>query len=80
MQVKVTIQSKQLTKEELQVLLQAIRDCEQKAFPDKEIRVWIEVPELTAKECAEILTSVKPPYKYGPVILPRKHKGDKDHA
>lgn len=73
MQVKVTLQSKELSKEELQVLLQAIRDCERKSFPDKEISIWIEVPELTAKECAEILTSVKPPYKYGPISLhPRR--------
>jgi len=80
MEVKVTIRSKELSKEELQVLLQAIRDCEIKSFPNKEISIWIEVPELTSAECAEILASIKPPYKYGPVILPRKHKGGRDHA
>lgn len=69
MEVKVTIQSKQLTKEELQQLIQSIRDCEIKSFPDKEIAVWIEVPGLTSAECAEILTSIKPPYEYGPISL-----------
>ena len=63
MKVKLTVDSDQLTKEELRLLLQSIRDCEQTSFPDKEISVWIEVPELTAEECAEILVSIKPPYK-----------------
>ena len=66
MQVKVVIESKQLSKEELRALIQDIRDCEQKCFPDKKISIWIEVPELTSAECAEILTSIKPPYNYGP--------------
>ena len=69
MQVTITIQSKELSKEELQQLIQSIRDCELKAFPDKEIFLWVEVPELTAAECAEILASIKPPYKHGPIIL-----------
>jgi len=72
MEVKVTIGSNQLTKEELRLLLQSIRDCEVKSFPDKEIAIRVEAPELTAKECAEILTSVKPPYKYGPISMPLK--------
>lgn len=69
MEVKVTIQSKELSKEELQQLIQGIRDCEQKAFPEKEIRIWIEVPELTSAECNQILASIKPPYKHGPITL-----------
>lgn len=68
MRVKVTIQSQQLSKEELQLLIQAVRDCEQRSFPEKEIRIWIEVPELTVEECAEILDSIKPPYKYGTTL------------
>ena len=72
MQVTISIQSKELSKEELRALIQGIRDCEVKSFPDKEIAIRVEVPELTSAECAEILTSVKPPYKYGPVILPRR--------
>lgn len=69
MEVKVTIQSQQLTKEELQLLIQGIRDCEQRSFPDKEISIWVEVPKLTTAEANEILTSIKPPYKYGTISL-----------
>ena len=69
MRVKLTLSSRQLTKEELQHLLQSIRDCEQKSFPDKEISIWIEVPELSTSECQELLASIKPPYKYGPTII-----------
>ena len=71
MKVKLTLQSQQLTKEELRTLIQSIRDCEQASFPDKEISIWIEVPELTSEECAEVLASIKPPYKHGPTIIGR---------
>ena len=69
MKVKLTLSSQQLTKEELQYLIQSIRDCEQIWFPDREISIWIEVPELSKSECQEILASIKPPYKYGPTIM-----------
>jgi len=69
MGIKITLESKQLSKEELRLLIQSIRDCEQKVFPDKEIVIWVEAPELTRAEMSEILTSIKPPYKYGPIIL-----------
>jgi len=72
MEVKITIQSKQLSKDELQALLQAIRECEQKSFPDKEIFIWVDAPELSTKEMAEILSSIKPPFKYGPIISERR--------
>ncbi len=78
MEVKVTIQSQRLTKEEVQRLLQSIRDCEQESFPNKEISIWIEAPGLTGSECAEILTSIKPPYKYGPQVV--ELKGSKHEA
>ncbi len=64
MKVKLGLESQQLTKEELQLLIQGIRDCEQRSFPDKEISIWIEAPELSASECEQILASIKPPYKY----------------
>jgi len=67
--IKVSVESKQLDKEELRLLIQSIRTCEQTSFPEKEISVWIEVPQLTQAECEEILASIKPPYKYGPVII-----------
>lgn len=68
MNVKLTLSSQQLTKEELRLLIQSIRDCEIKYFPNKEISIWVEVPELPTVECTEILTSIKPPYKYGPLV------------
>ena len=80
MEVAVTIQSKQLSKEELRALIQAIRDCEQKSFPDKEIQILIDAPELTTAEASEILTSIKPPYQFGPVQLFYRRKGDRDHT
>jgi len=69
--VKLTLESKELTKEELRCLIQSIRDCEIKYFPKKEISIWVEVPELSAEECAEILASIKPPYGRGPTIIRR---------
>lgn len=68
MRVKVTIQSTELSKEELRLLIQSIRDCEQRSFPDKEILIWIEAPDLTNEEAAKILDSITPPYKYGTTL------------
>jgi len=62
--VRLSLESQQLTKEELQLLIQGIRDCEQRSFPDKEIAIWIEAPELSTQECEQILASIKPAYKY----------------
>ena len=67
--IKLTIQSNQLSKEDLQLLIQAIRDCEQKSFPDKEISILIEAPELIAVEANEILGSIRPQYKSGLINL-----------
>jgi len=72
--VKVTIRSQQLSKGDLQALIQSIRDCEQKSFPDKEILIWIEAPELTAEEAAEILDSIQPPYKYGTSLWVKRYR------
>lgn len=66
MEIVVTIESKELSKEDLQALIQSIRDCEQRSFPDKEIYIWLDASELTNEEAAEILDGIKPPYKYGP--------------
>lgn len=75
MEVKVSIQSKQLSKEELLLLIQAIRDCEQKSFPDKEIFIWVDAPELIREEMTHILTSIKPPFKHGLFHIDLKHLG-----
>ncbi|MBA7670191.1 hypothetical protein ES703_78336 [subsurface metagenome] len=69
MKVNLSVKSDQLNKEDLRALLQAIRDCEMATFPDKEIYVAAEAPELSTDEMTEILTSIKPPYNYGPVIF-----------
>lgn len=69
MNIKLTFQSQQLDKEELRCLIQAIRDCEQKSFPDKEISIWIEAPELPTSEANDILASIKPPYRHGPFFF-----------
>ena len=69
MKVNLSVKSDQLDKEDLRALLQAIRDCEMATFPDKEIYVSVEAPELSTDEMTEILTSIKPPYNYGPVIF-----------
>ena len=71
MKVKLTLESKELTKEELRCLIQSIRDCEIKYFPNKAISIWVEVPDLSTEECAEILASIKPPYGRGPIVLRR---------
>jgi len=78
MEVKVIIQSKELSKEELRLLIQSIRDCEQKSFPDKEILVLIEAPELRTPEMNEILSSITPHYRYGPMELFFRKKRKKE--
>ena len=67
MRVKITIQSQELSKDELRLLIQSIRDCEQKHFPNKEIFIWMDLPQLTKEEASEILASIKPSYRYGPI-------------
>jgi hypothetical protein len=64
--MKVSVQSEQLSKDDLRLLLQAIRDCEQKHFKDKKISIIAKVPELGIDETMKILTSIKPPFSYGP--------------
>ena len=69
MKVNLSVKSDQLNKEDLRALLQAIRDCEMATFPDKEIYVLCEVPEMTEDDVTGILKSIKPPYDYGPLVL-----------
>ena len=69
MRVKVIVQSEQLSKDDLRCLLQAIRDCEQSFFREKEIWISAEAPELNSDEMTEVLTSIRPHYEYGPVIF-----------
>ena len=75
MKVNLSVKSDQLNKDDLRALLQAIRDCEMATFPDKEIYVSAEAPELSTDEITEIVTSIKPPYNYGPVVFKYEEKG-----
>lgn len=60
-----TVTGNRFTMDELQALLQAVRDCEQKVFPDKEIGIWVLVPQLTEEQCSQLLQRIKPPFKFG---------------
>ena len=71
MKVNVVIYSEDLTREDIQLLVQSIRDCEQKLFPQKEIGIFLFVPELTTEEGITIMTGIKPPFKFGPFVVGR---------
>jgi len=75
METTISLRSNQLNKEDVRALLQAIRLCEMATFPNKEIYIWVEVPELTTDEMNEILKSIKPPYKWGPKVITLRPKG-----
>jgi hypothetical protein len=70
MKTTIHVQSDQLNKEDVRALLQAIRLCEMDTFPKKEIYIKVELPELSTDEVTKILTSIKPPFKWGPKIIP----------
>jgi len=74
LKVNMSIKSDQLNKEDLRALLQAVRDCEMATFPQKHIYVTVEAPDMTSEDMTEILTSIKPPYDYGPVIFKYRDK------
>ncbi len=69
MKTVLMIGSDQLETEHVRALLQAIRDCEMANFPDKEISIRVEVPELTSDVVTELLASVRPPFEYGPILF-----------
>ncbi len=61
--------SEELSKEDIQKLLQAIRDCEQQHFPRKELGIYVFVPTLSTKECTEVVQSITPPFQEGPLTM-----------
>ena len=69
MKVNMSIKTDQLDKEDIRALLQAIRNCEMSTFPEKEIYVSVEAPDMTSEDMTDILMSINPPYDYGPVIF-----------
>jgi len=66
---EVIVQSNKLSKGDLILLLQAIRDCEQRNFPDETITILVDVPEFTIAEMSEVLASIKPPFAHGPAVF-----------
>jgi len=75
MKVDISIKSDQLNVEDLRALLQAVRDCEMSTFPEKEIYISVEAPDMSESDMTDILTSIKPPYDYGPVIFKYRDEG-----
>jgi len=69
MKLNVVIYSEELTGEDLERLLQSIRDCEQRAFPDRTMVIAIFAPEMPAEDVTAILQRLKPPFKQEPVVL-----------
>lgn len=67
--MNVILYSEDLSKDDLQKLLQAIRDCEQQNFPSKVLGVFVFTPEMSSDECREILQSIVPPYAKGPLVM-----------
>jgi len=69
MKINMSIKSDELNKEDLRALMQAVRDCEMATFPEKKIYISVEAPDMSSDDMTDILTSIKPPYDYGPVIF-----------
>lgn len=67
--MNIIIYSEELSKEDIQAILQAIRDCEQENFPDKAIGIFAVVPSLNSAECADLLKSIKPPFTGGEPMI-----------
>lgn len=60
--MNIILMSDELSGDDIQKLLQAIRDCEQKEFPKKELGVFAFVPSMTNDECIKMLQSINPPF------------------
>lgn len=60
MKTQVIIGSEELNQYDLAQLMQAIRDCEQTHFKDKQIMIFVDVPELTSAQIQAIITGIKP--------------------
>jgi len=69
MKINIVVYSDDLTGEDVALLLQGIRDCEQKSFPHKEIGVFLFAPALTTPEAIEIMARIKPPFTCGLLAL-----------
>ena len=65
MDAKIIINCPDVSKEEVRLMLQAVRDCEQQHLLDKRLFVWIDTrPELTMEESKDLLASIRPPWSF----------------
>ena len=62
MKIRVVIQSGQLSARELRLLLQSVRDCGQRSFPDKLTYIQLEAPDLSNAEARDLLARIRPPF------------------
>lgn len=64
MKSNIVIYSEQLAEKDIQILLQAIRNCEQKYFLNKEVGIAIFVPALSKEQCQELISSIEPGFPH----------------
>ena len=64
MATEVKVLANTMSKDQLQGLLQTIRDWERKNALDDEVVVLVDCPHLTVKDLADILDSIKPPFQF----------------
>ena len=75
--VEVVIRGGNFSKQDIQDLLQAIRDCEQGKFPDKDISILVHAPSLNAEESTEIIKGVRPHFVELLTVAKTKEGGTK---
>ncbi len=66
--MKILISSSSLGPSDLAQLLQAIRDCEQFHFREKDIFISVEAPELSCETVEHILLQIRPPFAQTTVL------------
>lgn len=64
--------SGQFNRDELEAILQAIRDCEQRTFPTKTVHIGVDAPELSLDEVKAVLEAIKPAFSGGIAVFPRR--------
>lgn len=76
MNINISIDNDTFSEEELEKLLQCIREIEQNR-PKRHIDIWIDSPEKSMKEIKRVISSVKPEFPYLKVIeFGKEEKGD----
>lgn len=67
MNINISIDNDTLSEDELQKLVQCIREIEQNR-PERHIDIWIDSPEKTMTEVKRVISSIKPEFPYIKVI------------